>query len=172
MGSGPLWMGAILAGIAALLSYFGQFIEIAGVQPDLILLFVLFFANAEGPFRSQVSGVIAGVTEDLMSLSPLGFHLLLRATLALLFGQSRNKIFLDPLVMPVVIVALGTLTKGVVALIVGGIFNLPSVTGYLLSTSFLIEIAYNTLLAPVFYFLFGFLKPLVGSRGIRVVGSR
>ncbi len=170
MGSGVFWMSLILSGVSALLSYFGQFVAIRGVQPDLILLLLVFYANSEGPYRSQGSGIVAGVVEDLMGLAPLGFHLLLRATLGLLVGQSRNKIFLDPFVMPALIVLGATLVKGLYGLIIGGIFGLESVQEYILSTSYLIEIGYNTLLAPLLFFLYGLMKPLVGTKGIRVVG--
>ncbi|MFP4301145.1 MAG: rod shape-determining protein MreD [Spirochaetaceae bacterium] len=170
MVSGVLWMSLILSGVAALLSYFGQFIALRGVQPDLILLLLVFHANSEGPYRSQVTGTLAGLVEDLMGLAPLGFHLLLRATLGLLFGQSRNKIFLDPFVMPALMVLGASLVKGFYGLLIGGIFGLESVQEYILSTSYLIEIGYNTLLAPLLFFFYGLMKPLVGTKGIRVVG--
>lgn len=170
MGSGTLWMSVILAGVAALLSYFGEIISIAGVQPDLLLLLLVFYANSEGALRAETAGIIAGLVEDMMSLAPLGFHLLLRATVAVLVGQSKNKIFLDPFVMPGLIILAATVAKGVTALIIGAVFSIESVTGYILSTAYLIEIGYNVLLAPLVFFLFGLLKPLVGTRGIRVVG--
>ena len=170
MGSGAAWMSVILAGVAALLSYFGRAIAIGGVQPDILLLLLVFYANAEGPLRSQASGVIGGLTEDLMSLSPLGFHLLMRATLGVLFGQTRNKVFLDPFVMPVLMTVVAMFVKGIYGLIIGAIFGMESVTTYVISTAFLIEIGYNSVLAPLVFFLFGLLKPLVGSKGIRVVG--
>ena len=170
MGSGLLWMGAILSGVAALLSYFGEFIAIRGVQPDLVLLFLVFYANSEGPFRAQGTGIIVGLVEDFMSLSPLGFHLLLRTTIGLLFGQSRNKIFLDPFVMPALMVLAAMVAKAFYGLIIGGIFGIESVTGYILSTSYLIEIGYNALLAPLLFMLYGLIKPLVSTKGIRVLG--
>lgn len=170
MGSGVLWMSLILSGVAALLSYFGQFIAISGVQPDLLLLLLVFYANSEGPYRSQGVGIVSGLVEDLMGLAPLGFHLLLRTTLGLLFGQSRNKIFLDPFVMPALMVLAAMLVKGFYGVIVGAVFGLESVQAYILSTTYLIEIGYNVLLAPLIFFLYGLMKPLVATRGIRVVG--
>lgn len=170
MGSGVLWMGAILSSVAALLSYFGQFIAIRGVQPDLVLLLLVFYANGEGPYRAQGSAIIAGLVEDFMSLSPLGFHLLFRATVGLLFGQSRNKIFLDPFVMPTLMVVAAMVAKALYGLVIGGVFGIESVTGYILSTSYLIEIGYNALLAPLLFLLYGLMKPLVSTKGIRVLG--
>lgn len=170
MGNGVLWMSLILGGTAALLSYFGTVIAIAGVQPDLLLLLIVFYSNSEGPVRSQTAGIVGGLVEDFMSLAPLGFHLFLRATLAVTVGQTKNKIFLDPFVMPALIVLAATLLKGVASLIVGALFDIESVTGYVLSTAFAVEIGYNVVLAPGLFFLFGFLKPLVGTKGIRVVG--
>ncbi|MFP4329872.1 MAG: rod shape-determining protein MreD [Spirochaetaceae bacterium] len=170
MGSGVFWMSGILAGVAALLSQFGTYIAIGGVKPDLLLILLVFYANSEGPLRAQTSGIVGGIVEDLMSLSPFGFHLLLRTTLAFIFGQSRNKIFLDPLVMPALMVLAATLVKGLLALTAGALFRIESVTTYILSTSFLIEIGYNALLGPLLFLFYGFLKRLVGTKGIRVVG--
>lgn len=170
MGSGVFIMGGLLAGVAALLSYFGQLIAIRGVQPDIVLLLLVFYANGEGPYRAQGSGIIAGLVEDFMSLAPLGFHLLLRATIGFLFGQSRNKIFLDPIVMPAIMILAAMGVKALYGLIIGGIFGIESVTGHILSGSYLIEIGYNVLLAPLLFLLYGVMKPLVGTKGIRVLG--
>jgi len=170
MGSGVLWMSLILSGVAALLSYFGQFIAIRGVQPDLVLILLVFYANSEGSYRSQGTGVVVGLVEDLMGLAPLGFHLLMRATLGMLFGQSRNKIFLDPFVMPALMVLGAMGVKAVYGLIIGGIFGIESVQEHILSTSYLIEIGYNTLLSPLLFFLYGLMKPIVETKGIRVIG--
>lgn len=170
MGSGVFWMSGILAGVAVLLSYFGSYIAIQGVQPDLVLLLLVFYANSEGPLRSQTAGIVGGLVEDFMSLAPLGFSLLLRTGIAFLFGQTKNKIFLDPIVMPALMVLAATLINGVIALILGAIFNIESVISYTLSTSYLIELGYNAVLAPVVFLVYGFMKPLVGTRGIRVIG--
>jgi rod shape-determining protein MreD len=170
MGSGVFIMAGLLSGVAALLSYFGQLIAIRGVQPDLVLLLLVFYANSEGSYRAQGTGIIVGLVEDFMSLAPLGFHLLLRATVGLLFGQSRNKIFLDPFIMPALMVFAAMAVKALYGLIIGGIFGIESVTEHVLSVSYLIEVGYNVLLAPLLFLFYGLMKPLVGTRGIRVLG--
>lgn len=125
---------------------------IKGVAPDLLLVFLIFSAHTRGAFQGQILGFSSGIVEDLLSLSPLGFNGLIRLILSYLFGLTKGKIFLDPLVTPILFVIIGTTLKELLAFFFSFLFldeKLP-----VFDLFFLIELGLNTLIAPLFYNLF------------------
>jgi len=151
---------AILAGLAIIKTNLLQAIAIGGVTPDLVLIVLTYYAQKTGSMPGQLAGFGAGIVEDLLSVSPLGFHALVRTIIGFLAGLTHNKMFLDPIFMPIIAVLVVTLFKGVIASLTGSIFGIDSVRASLVSSRFLIELAYNSLLAPLLFALLGLIGPL------------
>ena len=147
---------AVLVGLQSTLF---RFIEIRGASPDLVLIYLVFAADTRGPLQGQVLGFIAGVIEDLLSLAPLGFNSLIRLLTGFLFGHTRGKIFLDPLVSPILFVLAATLLKEVFALLLSVMFLETAVKAFTLS--FWIELGMNIVMAPIVYNIFRSLKIFV-----------
>lgn len=123
--------------------------QVKSVAPDLLLIFMIFSAHTRGAFQGQILGFSCGIVEDLLSLSPLGFNGLIRLILSYLFGLTKGKIFLDPLVIPILFIILGTALKELLAFFISLVFleeKLP-----VFDLFFLIELGINTILAPVVY---------------------
>jgi len=145
----------VMAGLAVLQSTVLRFVEIAGVSPDLILIVLIFLANKNGTMTGQVSGFVGGIVVDFMGLAPLGFYALIYTLIGALFGMTRGKMFVDPIFIPVILAVVAMLLKGIIALIVATLFSIAAVHGRVFTSSFLIEIAYTGLVAPVVFGLLG-----------------
>ena len=130
-------------------------VAIRGVRPDLALIVLIFVSMRRGPMVGQVSGFATGFLEDLMNVSPLGFHSLLRTVIGYVYGLLSGNVFIDPFLMPIILTVVATILKGILAGIVSAVFGLVS-SGFITFTGRLwIEVGYNGVIAP---FLFAFLN--------------
>ncbi len=126
--------------------------QIKSVAPDLLLLFLVFSSHTRGAFQGQILGFTGGIIEDLLSLSPLGFNGLIRLIISYLFGFTKGKIFLDPLVTPVLFIAVATSVKELLAFLLSLLFLEEKIPAF--DLFFIIELGLNVLLAPLVYNLF------------------
>lgn len=133
-----------------------RFLEFRGVSPDLVLIYLIFAAHTRGPMQGEIIGFLSGTVEDLLSLAPLGFNTLTRLITGFLFGQTRGKISLDPLVSPILFVAVATCLKELLSLFVSVSFQVSPKSAFTLP--FWIALGMNTIIAPVLYNLFRGLK--------------
>jgi rod shape-determining protein MreD len=130
-------------------------IAIAGVRPDLALIILVFVSLRKGSMVGQVSGFASGILEDFMSVSPLGFHPLMRTVIGYLYGVFSGNVFVDPFLMPMVLTIIATLIKGILSGLISAIFGIAS-SGFLYFAGRLwIEVGYNAVLSP---FLFALLN--------------
>ncbi len=133
-------------------------IELGGVHPDLALLVLIFVAMRRGAMVGQVAGFASGFLEDLMNISPLGFHSLLRTIMGFLFGLLSGNVFIDPFLMPIVLAVVATVLKGFLSGIVSAIFGITS-SGFITFTGRLwIEAGYNGVVAPFLFALLGLFR--------------
>jgi rod shape-determining protein MreD len=149
---------AILAACVVLQSTVFRYIAIRGVRPDLALIVLVFLALRRGSMTAQVAGFAAGIVEDLVSVSPVGFHMILRTVIGYLYGLLSGNVFVDPLLMPIVLTIVATILKGIVSGLVSLVFGLQS-SGFLYFAGRLwIEAGYNALAAPFVFALLNLLK--------------
>lgn len=133
-------------------------IAIRGVRPDLALIVLVFVSLRRGSMVGQVSGFVSGFLEDLMNVSPLGFHSLLKTVIGYLYGVFSGNVFVDPFLMPMVLAVVATILKGVLAGVVSAVFGIAS-SGFITFTGRLwIEVAYNGVLAPFLFALLNLFK--------------
>jgi rod shape-determining protein MreD len=133
-------------------------IAIRGVRPDLALIVLVFASLRKGSMVGQWSGFASGLLEDLMNVSPLGFHSLLKTVIGYLYGVFSGNVFVDPFLMPMVLVVVATLLKGTLAGIVSAVFGIAA-SGFITFTGRIwIEIAYNGVLAPFLFALLNLFK--------------
>lgn len=146
--------------IATVQSNLLVFVEIGGARPDLALIFTIYLANRNGPMIGQLSGFVSGLTQDILSIAPLGFFTLANTIIGLLFGITRGNVELDPVVAPVVLVLVATIVKGVLFTAISYLFGVGGPVAAVWSLQFLLEIAYNIVLTPVLFGLFRQFKSL------------
>lgn len=155
---------AILAIIAILQTTVFQAIEIAGVRPDIALIVIAYYANQNGSFEGEIGAFIGGLVEDLLSLAPPGFHALVRAVVGFLYGLTQNKMLVDAVLVPFLLLAAGTLVKGVLASLTGTVFGVEPAATSVLSPWLFMEMAYNAVLAPILFALLRLVRPLGQTR--------
>ena len=134
-----------------------------GVIPDLSLIAIVFIANKNGTIAGQSVGFAAGMVEDFLSLSPLGFHALMKTLIGFFVGMTFGVVFMDSLFIPMVMVGAAALAKNILSAFLMTLAD-DSVSAGFFSLTTLLEIAYTMILSPfVFAFLglFKFLLPKV-----------
>jgi len=135
-----------------------KFIALRGVKPDLALIVLIFVSMRRGSMVGQVSGFATGFLEDVMNVSPLGFHSLMRTVIGYLYGMLSGNVFIDPFLMPIILTVVATLLKGVLAGIISAIFGLTA-SGFITFTGRIwIEIGYNGVIAPFLFALLNLFK--------------
>ncbi len=150
-----LWATAIAALAALLQSTLLARLAIFHTVPDLALGVLVYVAYVNGTMTGQITGFTSGVALDFLSAAPLGFNALLRTIIGALAGLLKGTFFLDVAVLPMVLCAVATLVKALVAFVVNFLFA-GAVPAYQIGSPTLwIELAYNAAAAP---FLFAFLN--------------
>lgn len=147
---------SIMAGFIVLQTVLFPSGLIRGAVPDLALILLCFSANHHGSYRGQFSGFVSGIVLDALSVAPLGFHALIRSTIGFLYGLFRGKLFVDPILVPVIIVTIATLLKAFGAYLLAAIFA-PDIANTIFVGQFGIELLMNAVVAP---FAYGLLKAL------------
>jgi rod shape-determining protein MreD len=129
--------------------------SIGGVKPDLSLIVLVFISYRKGQMTGQITGFCTGFIEDLISLTPLGFHSLIKALIGFLYGYLQGRIIIDIIFIPILFVTIATVIKLLFAWIISMIFSIPEVTISFFHLNTFIEILYNAFTAP---FIFALLK--------------
>ena len=137
-----------------------RWVAIRGVIPDLGLIILVFVAIRRGSMTAQLSGFATGVIEDVLSLSPLGFHAFIRTVVGFLYGLTVGSIFVDPIFMPVVLTIVATLFKALISSLLVSILSIPAEGFRVFAGPLWIEMGYNAVLAPFLFALLGLLKVL------------
>lgn len=155
----------IAAAASVLSSTLLAWVAIGGVKPDLALLIVTLVAIRRGSMSGQVSGFASGLLEDAISVSPLGFTSLIRASVGYLAGRLEGVIAVDRLLLPAVIAVIATVFKALIVALLSLVFAISTRYG-IFSQDFLIEAALNGAVAPALYMLLCLL-PALKPRSLR-----
>lgn len=136
-------------------------IAIYSVLPDLALLAVIYISFKSHGLQGQMTGFFAGLLQDGVSAAPLGLSAFINTALATLFNSLSGRFYIDKILMPFLFGMSATIMKAIMLLVLSWIFK-----GKILAYDFLqpliwIETAYNGLLAPILFLLFGFLDRIL-----------
>jgi rod shape-determining protein MreD len=135
-----------------------EYVAIGGVKPDLALIVLVFVAVHGGPMAGQVSGFIAGLVQDFLSLPPLGMSALVRTTIGFVYGRLQGALAAGSVLAPVVLVLLATVMKGALLWLAASLFAPAFRLGFTVAS--LIELGYNSLLAPLLFAVLGRIRAL------------
>lgn len=86
-------------------------LAIAGVKPDLILIFVVLYAFLNGPREGAVIGIIGGLVQDLLFGQYIGLNAITKLTVGFLFGYLERKIYKENLLIPMLVVFAATIAN-------------------------------------------------------------
>lgn len=123
------------------------------VIPDLALCILIYSAYTNGTMTGQISGFLSGIFQDFLSASPLGMNCLIRTLSGALTGIFKGAFFLDIIFLPVILCALATLFKAFLHFILNMVFGAMIPSYPFFSMTLWIELAMNSLLAPLLFFL-------------------
>jgi rod shape-determining protein MreD len=161
------WSVLFMSLFAFMQSTILQKIAVFGVIPDIALVVLVFTSIKNGSMEGQVSGFLSGITLDVISSAPLGFNVLVRTLLGYLYGLFHQKLFVDVLIGPFLLVFTATLLKAGMGALLGLVF--PGSIAFFPSMGkiVLIEALYNAIASPVIFALLGLLKGLLLTEGRR-----
>ena len=95
-------------------------ISLYGIQPDLVLIVVLYFAITSEEDRGVLIGAGLGLLQDILSGGILGLNLFTKGMIAFLVGELRNNIVIDNVLSRVTIIFFSAVLEGLLCL---GIFK-------------------------------------------------
>ncbi|MBB6479089.1 rod shape-determining protein MreD [Spirochaeta isovalerica] len=158
---------AFLFGIIIIQSTLFRYIAIYEVIPNLYLIYLVFTSFYNGGLHGTVCGFATGLVEDAVSISPLGFHSIIKTIIGSVYSSFNGLVILDRIVMPMAFVLIATVLNRLLAFGVISLFNLSVPVHSVFSRFFLIEIVYNTILTPPVFFIAHKIKDrLDGRRGL------
>jgi len=142
-----------------------RYVSIFEVIPNIYLISLVYTSFYNGGLHGTVCGFTTGFIEDAISISPLGFHALIKTVIGSLYGSFKGLIILDRIVMPMLFVLIATVLNRILAFGVVSLFSLSVPVHSIFSKYFIIEIAYNTLLTPFLFFIADRFKSVIYPRG-------
>ena len=137
------------------------------VKPDFVLIMIILISNYLGGIKGQLIGFLSGLVEDFLSLSPFGFNALIKTVIGYLSGKTEGKIFLDPIVVPIIFVFTGTMIKSFLSFMLILVFS-PEKADAVFSITLLIETGMNIIITPILYLVLKLLKVLPSSNSSRI----
>lgn len=125
--------------------------SIKGTVPDLVLVFVIFYALLNGAGKGARYGLICGLLEDLYTGRFIGMNALSKTVTAYIIGRFQHRLFTDNVAVGIFSVIIGSLLNAfiltILALIYFSVFNITTS----LFVHILYQILYNVLLTTPIY---------------------
>ena len=90
--------------------------DFSGPDPGFII-FILFSIYI-GPLYGAVLGFLCGLSVDILSISPLGFHSAVFVIIGYIYGKFKGKLFVDPIIVPVLLVLAAVFLKALFGYII------------------------------------------------------
>lgn len=148
--------------ILILLPYLSIFLEttlfshfsIRGMVPDLVLIFVSFFAIVNGSRSGFAYGFLCGLFEDLYLGRFIGMNALAKAITAYLVGKLEMRVFKDNILVGFAGVIAATVINEAFLLILAALSWPKLVLGPSMVYNLMGQVAYNSLLSIPFYIFY------------------
>ena len=131
-----------------------SFIRVGGVQPDLVLLVVIFNAFLRGSREGAFLGFLAGLFQDILIGNYIGFNALAKMGAGYMVGFAESKLFKDNIFVLVAVSFLATLISQIIYYTLLSVLDVMVPPFWALFRIMLPVSLYNTILAPIFYKLF------------------
>lgn len=146
-----LLLGLILPVSLILQSTLFEYIKIADVKPDLLLVTTIFYGLLYGKGPAARLGFIYGLIEDLFIGKYIGINGLTKMTVGYLIGLGESKIYKDHILVPILALFIGTIVHQVIFLFLG---DLMGARNFFVANNFLVigaSAVYNSCLGLFFY---------------------
>ncbi|GAB6090855.1 rod shape-determining protein MreD [Spirochaeta dissipatitropha] len=140
-----------ILGISIIVFINSTWFAVFPVKPDLVLILIVWLSLKQGPFPGEVSGFCIGFVEDILSLSPLGFHMTARTIIGLSLGSIREYIGVDRIVVPLSFTAAAYLLQSLWLIIIIRIFSIEVIHSPLFSMTAVYSFLLTVVTAPVVF---------------------
>lgn len=144
-------MGALLVICLVLQATLFNHLTVAGVKPNLLLIIIVLYGLIYGK-KAGVLGFVYGLAEDLLTGRFIGFNAITKGLMGLLVGYLEPKLFKDHILVPVVVLLVGTFVYGAFAYVIGlmvGLYSISEFEAYFRIIA--LQSIYNGCLAPFLY---------------------
>jgi len=141
-------------------TWFGA-ISVLGVIPDLALLVLIWVSYQNGSVAGSATGFLSGLAQDFISASPIGFSAFIKTAVASAAGLLHGSFYIDRLLLPIALGAIGTVAKALAAGLLFLVFGSHLHAYDVLGRALWLEAAYNGIIAPLVFLLLTPLKGLV-----------
>jgi len=137
-----------------------------GIVSDLAMIFLVAAAWRYGSLTGEISGFLIGLSFDITSLSPLGFHAFLFTLIGFLFGRMQGSIAPGPIITPILAAGIAAFIKYLGFYLLSLLFSLDIVAFRYFILKVVFETLADMMLSPLIFLLAGFLiKLLAGRKG-------
>ena len=120
--------------------------------PDFGFIVLVFFSIYLGPVYGAVLGFLSGLSLDILSISPLGFHSAIILSIGYIYGKIKGKIFVDPIIVPIVIIAVSLFLKTFFGYLVLLLVNDQQMVGFFYS-NYWRKFFFSCISAPFIYLI-------------------
>ena len=146
-----------------------SFFSIKGALPDMVLIFVVFFALLNNVYKSTAYGFLCGLMEDLYMGRFIGINAIAKGLTAYIFGKLQGNVFKENIFVGIIGVFFATILNAICLFVLSIIsfdtFHIDISMVY----SVFYQIIYNVLVsAPVYIWFYNSSKEGI----IRSVGER
>ncbi len=142
-----------------------HWLSILGVQPDLVLILVVFFALFSGSSGGAFFGFLGGLAQDALTGQYLGLNALTKLVIGYSVAQVERKVYKDYPLIPVMVVFMVSLANQILVFILSAPFTAQPPFPEIFLKVILPAGGYNSLIAGLTYSRFrrsitrGWLKP-------------
>lgn len=155
--------GLIILGILVQTTLFTH-LDLLGTRPDLALVLLMYLALYQGATAGQFAGFISGLTEDVLSIVPLGFFSLINTIIGFLLGLFKDKIDVNSAVFPLVLIPVITVFKYLVIMLLSVLFSVYVDFSSIFSLKTILEIGFNLVFGLLLFMIFFFFRLKNGDR--------
>lgn len=121
-------------------------------MPDIAFIVLVFFCIYIGPIYGSILGFFCGLSLDILSISPLGFHSAILLSIGYVYGKIKGKIFVDPIIVPIVIIAVSIFLKTMFGYVVLLLLDNQQTVNFFYA-SFWRKFFFTCLASPFVYFV-------------------
>ncbi len=144
-----------------------QYVEILNVKPNLLIIFVVFFALLRGSVEGGIIGLCAGLLMDLLAAKVFGVHSLLGLYIGVVIGYFNQQIFKESNIVAIFLVVICTFSYEVLYFFFSIFIWEESNLLFALINIIIPETIYNAFLAiPLYWFVVRINRWLEGTNKI------
>jgi len=125
--------------------------SIKGVVPDLVLVFVIFYALLNGAEKGARYGLICGLLEDLYAGRFIGMNALSKTVTAYIIGRLQHRVFTENVAVSIFSVIIGSLLNAFILIIVALIYFAAFNVTISLFINIFYQVIYNVVLTTPIY---------------------